>query len=58
MAADAIVGKANINKSAHDHLKGMETDPLAASLGSQALNATLKKMQKEPKTGAEARVID
>ena len=35
-----------------------DTDNLAASLSSSALNATLKKMQKEPKTGAEARVVD
>ena len=59
MAADAIVSKNNINQSAHSHLQGMlDADPLAGSMNSQALNNTLKKMQKEPKTGAEARVVD
>lgn len=36
----------------------LDADPLAGSMNSQALNNTLKKMQKEPKTGAEARVVD
>ena len=36
----------------------LDADPMAASMSSQAFNSTMKKMQKEPKTGAEARVVD
>lgn len=59
VADDAIISKATINQSAHDHLKNMlDADPGALTMSSQAFNSTMKKMQKEPKTGAEARVID
>mmetsp|Transcript_2176 Transcript_2176/g.2865 ORF Transcript_2176/g.2865 Transcript_2176/m.2865 type:complete len:120 (+) Transcript_2176:34-393(+) len=59
VAADAIVSKSDINQSAHNHLKNMlDADPMAASMNSQALTSTMKKMQKQPKTGAEARVVD
>jgi len=56
----AIISKAELNQSAHEHLKNMlDADPLAASLNTSTFNSTFKKMtDKQPKTGAEARVID
>ena len=60
MASDAIVSKAEINQSAHDHLKNIlvEGDPMNSSMSSEALNSTLKKLQKPKKEGEEARVVD
>ena len=59
MAPGAIVSKAEINQSARDHLRVMQSeDPMAASMASAALNSTLKKMQKPDKAGEEAKVVD
>ena len=57
---DAIVSKHEINHSAHEHLKSMlnNEDPMNASLSSEALNSTLKKMQRPSKEGEEAKVFD
>ena len=36
----------------------LNDDPLASSMSSDALNATLKKMQRQSKEGEEAKVVD
>ena len=56
---DAIVMKHEINHSAHEHLKNMlNDDPLSGSMSSEALNSTLKKMQRPSKEGEESKVVD
>ena len=56
---NAIVSKHEINHSAHAHLKNMQNeDPMNASMSSDALNSTLKKMQRPSKEGEEAKVFD
>ena len=56
---NAIVTKHEINHSAHEHLKNMlNEDPLNGSMSSEALNSTLKKMQRPSKEGEEAKVFD
>ena len=43
--AGAIVSKGELSKAAREDLKNMlNEDPMAASMSSQALNATLKKI--------------
>ena len=45
VAADAIVSKAEINQSAHEHLQGMlAADPMAVSMSSKALSSTMQKI--------------
>ena len=57
--SDAIVMKTEINHSAHEKLKNMlNEDPMNSSMSSEALNNTLKKMQRPSKEGEEARVVD
>jgi hypothetical protein len=36
----------------------LESDPMAASMSSDVMASTLKKMQKPAKAGEEARVVD